>query len=155
VFRIIERPTKPDCDADGASDAKEIQNGTEFDVNGNGVPDSCELPLTVTPLVPGQVTQIELLGATPGLQVRFYWSWRGIGSGPCVIGSICLDLIPFLFDGVPQVPALATVTADANGVASYSWTYPVDQPYTKLAFQAVILDGDDSKKSQPVLQLVQ
>lgn len=156
VYRVVPAAYVADCDGDGVPDEQELLVGDEFDVNGNGLPDSCELTLDLTPLVKGSSATIELIGSTPGLPVRFYYTWRGIGPGPCLgLGSVCLDLIAVSMDGNPVVPLLATVTTDPQGVATHSWVLPSDYPHPELAFQAVIVDGDQSQKSQPIQALVQ
>jgi glucose/arabinose dehydrogenase len=152
LFRVIEADPNPDCDGDGTLDADEIAGGTEFDVNLNGIPDSCEVLLTVGDLVETQVTTFEVIGAEPGQPVVFFFSMRGIVPGPCFFdGSVCLTLsFPvFLIDlGSPFF------FADNLGVAGFSAMIPPNTGIPEVSFQALLLDDVDSRTSNPVQRLI-
>jgi len=154
VHRIASADPEPDCDGDGTPDAVELASGTEFDVNDNLIPDSCELLLTANTFLPGQVGTLDFLGATPGDPVAFLWSYRGIGSGPCFYdGAWCLSLIQMSIPGMP-IGVLGVKNADAEGATHASFTVPSVSMTTKVGMQAVVILFEHSKLSNPILQFI-
>lgn len=150
--RIVRAPPVADCDGDGTPDADEIAAGAP-DVNANGVPDSCELVLSASPLIPGDVLDIEFLGAEPGDPVGLFYTTRGVGPGPCLLG-VCLDLLPFGVGGIPQVPLLALMFADVQGVAALNVPIPDPFPPETFYFQAVLVQGGLGITSNTVISVV-
>ena len=160
VRRVISAAPDADCDEDGVSDVDELLAGTEFDLNGNSVPDSCELLLTATNMVYGQPAQLDFIGASAGQPLIWFVSLRGIGDGgPCFFeGTLCLDLQPFKLTpkSEPQVLLLGITTADAMGLASLSFVMPSGGLETSvLAFQALAFAGPASQKSNPIQKVIQ
>jgi hypothetical protein len=83
----------PDCNENGSSDVEDVDEGSSADVNGNLVPDECELLLV--PPQPGQAGRVNtfttFLG-TPGSLVVFF---RGYRDGSTVVG-ICGETIDMI-----------------------------------------------------------
>ena len=152
--RIVSADSVPDCDEDGAPDADELLLGTEFDVNTNAIPDSCELLLIGTDFVTGQQGTIKFIGAQPGDPVAIVWNTRGIGEGPCFYGGAwCLSLLPMPNPAVP-IGILGVAPASANGSVSVSFVVP-DFVGTKLvAVQAVVILFENSKVSNPIQKII-
>jgi hypothetical protein len=100
----------PDCNQNGRSDVVDIDEGSSADVNGNLVPDECELLLA--PPVPGQTGQVNTFTVslgTPGSLVVFVRGWRD--------GSSVVRFCGESFDMVrPRFLGLAFV--DDTGTAS-------------------------------------
>lgn len=156
VSRFIPAPKVADCDGDGVPDADELAQGTAFDANMNLVPDDCEQLLVVSDLVVGQQMNVDYYGADPGQLVLFLYTLRGIGQGPCFYdGAWCLDLLPTLVGGLPQIILLAPVFADAQGHGHFDLILPPISWPLPLAFQAVAFDGANSDTSNPVQKEVQ
>ncbi len=145
-----------DCDQDGTSDVDELLAGTAFDVNSNDVPDDCELLLTMSELIVGQPASWNFVGAQPGQVVALLYSTRGIGPGPCFFGgSLCLDLLPFVAPGGLGFGILNLALASGQG--SYDFGLSIGPiPFVgAIGFQVVVVDGEQSKKSNPVQQAIQ
>jgi len=160
IRRVLLAEPDPDCDGDGVSDIDELLAGSEFDLNGNTVPDSCELLLTSTSMIYGQPVQLDFIGAAPGQPVVWFVSLRGIGPGPCFFaGQLCLDLLPFKLtpSSRADVLLLGISSAGAMGAASLGFTLPSGGlgDGAVLAFQAVPFAGPASKKSNPIQKVVQ
>lgn len=148
VYRVIPKPPDADCDLDGVPDDDELAAGTAFDVNGNGIPDDCEPQLSIGPLIAGLTVTFEFIGAAPAQPVVFVTSTRSIGAGPCFFGGkVCLSMLPPL----QFSPA---ITAGADGSIFESFTVPpLFEEETAIFFQAVIVDGEDSKVTAPVTKV--
>ena len=58
VLVIIRTHPTADCDGDGVLDCEELASGTEFDMNNNNTPDSCECLADIYP--DGQVNGVDL-----------------------------------------------------------------------------------------------
>ena len=151
IYRIIEAPDLADCDQDGTPDSVELSAGTAFDVNGNGLPDDCELDLSIDDLAPGQTSTFQFVGAEPGLPTAWWWTTRGIGaSTACFFGdTVCLDLLQ-------PIKLLAIIPASAQGSVTFDvellpGLIGVD---VGLSFQVLIIDGFDSKVSNPVQKIL-
>ena len=71
-----EVAARSDCDADGVSDAEEIQSGTSADCNGNGVPDECEIEGSVLLFQDHDGWPLP-----PGVTVQMFGLWH--------VGSVC------------------------------------------------------------------
>lgn len=155
VLRIVDAPELADCDNNGVSDPEQIALGEAFDVNGNGLLDSCELLLSVDNLTVGQPAALNFIGAEPGGFLAYLFSIRGIGEGPCLSDDLCLDLKPFLDGGVPSLGLLSFALADGQGQSVFNLTVP---PLTnpELAFQVLTVssDGLTLKKSNAVQKKV-
>lgn len=97
---------------------------------------AAEEPLSVEPLHLGSVAQARVVGCRPNEAVTFLYSVQGSEPGFCreSLGNLCLDL-------KAPIHRLGTATADAQGVAAYPITVPLDAPLRKFWFQAVILRG--------------
>jgi glucose/arabinose dehydrogenase len=155
VDKLVPGTIIEDCDGDGVSDLEELLAGTAFDTNGNGVPDDCELLLSVENLVVGQTAQWTFIGAQPNQLVALLYSVRGIGFGPCYLeGTLCIDLNPFPAAGPLGVGILGLGLADAQGVYTYSLPIAPLAFTEPIAFQAVALDGTNSVKSNPIQQAI-
>ncbi len=153
IYRVIEAPALPDCDLDGTPDEAELAAGTAFDVNGNGLPDDCELDLTVSALVAGGVTSFSFVGAQPGQPTAWFWTTRGIGpSQACFFGgSVCLDLL------LP-VTLMALIPASPEGAIEFDAVLPADLSALEnavISFQVLVVDGQDSVVSNPVQKALQ
>lgn len=151
VLKIVGAPELADCDNNGIPDPDQVANGTSFDINGNGLLDSCELLLDVSEIQVGQTATFRFLGADPGGLLVYLFTPRGIGEGPCLTDDLCLDLIPFQVDGVPTIEVLTFAFAGGQGAHQFSLEVP---PITEvqLAFQVLTagLDGETLKKSNAV-----
>ncbi len=150
VYRVTAAPREPDCDEDGVPDAVELSSGEAFDLNGNSIPDACELDLSITDLIPGGVATFQFIGTEPFQPTVFFWSDRGIGiTAPCYFGgAVCIDLIdPFVL-WLQSANDMGGVFLDAPVPASLAGFN------VTLAFQAMALNGNASKVSNPVLKVL-
>ncbi len=158
LYRMVVADSSPDCDGDGVPDTIEIFEGTAFDVNGDGKPDECQLLLSVPDdeLVLGQTTTLDFIGAQPGQEVTFFYSWRGISQGPFVFdGNLQLDLSGVnLGNGEFGLPIAGSAAANAQGQATLDWVVAPTTFTGELSFQAAIDLGPASLKSNPVQKLV-
>jgi len=83
-----------DCNQNGTGDTQDILNGTSLDVNGNGIPDSCE-PMQV----PGDCNQDRRVDVSDAI---------------CLLGA--------LFRGVPaRLPCGGGLPTDAGNLALLDW----------------------------------
>ncbi len=103
--------------------------------DGQQAPVRRDLVLQVSRLIAGEQAQIQVMGAAPGEPVMLLRGRRE-GAGPCAVGGqLCLDLLG-------PISVLATVTADASGVAMLTAPLPDTlQPGTRVSLQAVVLRG--------------
>ena len=158
IRRVVQAEVDPDCDGDGVPDAEEIATGTAFDVNADGIPDACQLQLTGSDMVKGQIATLDFVGAAPSQPLAWFGSIRGIGPGPCFFGgSLCLDLLPFNYgSGTPEVLLMGITFADAQGHGSFPFFVPTVLPGTdEVAFQLVAAAGMQSVKSNPIQKVLQ
>lgn len=111
------------------------------------------LILTVDPLVAGQSATLEVSSLAPGETTYIAYSLYGTGNGicPAAMGGQCLNLLS-------PVVLLATVQADATGVATFSAPVPAAAPVgLAVSFQAVAirgLGGAQTVKSPAVTEVV-
>jgi glucose/arabinose dehydrogenase len=156
VLKVVGAPELADCDGNGIPDPDQIAEGSSFDVNNNGLLDSCEVLLEIGDVQIGQTTTFRFLGADPGGFLVYLYTPRGIGPGPCLTPDLCLDLIPFQVGGVATIEVLTFAFAGGQGAHLFSVTVP---PITEvqLAFQVLTvgLDGVTLKKSNAVQRKVQ
>lgn len=141
-----------DCNGNAIADACEIENGTAFDVDGDGILDSCEHQLTVDPLYLEKNATVRFIGANPGETVFFTFTLAGIGQGPCLPAASgkCFDLLAPLY-------LLGNFAAGAQGAAQFPIFVPPATPLIDVCFQALLYrgqDGVDSVLSNAVLESV-
>ncbi|MFT4622940.1 MAG: hypothetical protein ACI8PZ_001596 [Myxococcota bacterium] len=90
----------------------------------------------------GARLSLEVSGADPGDRITFIYTTRGYAvTCPALLGGECVDLRD------PRV--LATVPADADGVARYSVVVPLGTAGATVFLQAVYVDGPASIISDP------
>jgi hypothetical protein len=100
----------PDCNENGSSDVLDIDEGLSADINGNLVPDECELLLA--PPVPGEVRRVNTFTAslgTPGSLVVFFHGF-GDGSTELRVCGEALDMVRPRFLGLAFVDDTGTAS---------------------------------------------
>lgn len=120
----------PDCNGNGVSDVKDVRDGSSRDLNGDQIPDECQLVLgKPQPGEAGELNTIAVEAGTPGATVRF-----ALGRGP---GSQEVPGCPgvILMLGDPLLLGKAVVGED--GVAQLSFQVPGGALGKTFGFQAV------------------
>lgn len=105
--------------------------------------DRFDLSLTQSDLRRGEVATFTVAGALPGETVRYLYSLRGVGDGPCLsrLGGLCLNVLS-------PVTRFGEATADGNGTAILERAVPGDAPLGRAIFtQAVVRRGSDGAES--------
>jgi hypothetical protein len=110
----------PDCNENGRSDVIDIDEGSSADVNGNLVPDECELLLM--PPEPGRAGQVNTFSVelgTPGSLVVFY---RGLRDGLTDVRACgeALDMANPRFIGLARVDGTGTAGVNRFVFGLYS-----------------------------------
>ncbi len=75
----------------------------------------------ITPPSPGQTAQARVEGLRPNQAVTLFYSFNGIGSGPCFFQDVCFDLLGSIFP-------LVTVNANGSGTANLFVPIPSSAP---------------------------
>lgn len=86
--------------------------------------------LTVSDLVVGQPATLQVVGVAPGASIAWLVAFGGLGAGPCLSVSTCLDVLP------PYV-LLVITPADAGGGATLGGFVPATTPLVPIAFQCI------------------
>lgn len=91
---------------------------------------------------------LQVEGAQPGETLELYVANGGLGAGPCPpnLGGHCLGMLP----GSLGVRPLTTLTADANGSATWQVSFPTAVADGLYQVQAFAPDGTDANASTPV-----
>lgn len=119
----------PDCNANGSSDVEDTDIGSSADVNGNDVPDECEIELQgPVPGAAGMNNTLSVSLGTPGETVYFV---RGDSQGTTNIG-ICDEAL-----ALESPSVLATAVVDLDGTASVTQFVPSGASGLEVFLQAV------------------
>jgi hypothetical protein len=99
------------------------------------------LELGVNALDIGEAVNLRARGAYPGDVVQFFRG-AGHGAGPCITPSLCHEILS-------PVP-LGTATANAQGIATYTFTMPSAPIGATGAFEAMVPTGNVASSSAEV-----
>jgi hypothetical protein len=120
----------PDCNDNGVSDVQDLTDGTSRDLNGDRIPDECQLVLgEPEPGEAGQQNTIAAEAGTPGATVRF-----ALGRGP---GSRDVPGCPGLKFSLGDPLLLGSAVVGDNGVAQLTFDVPGGAAGQTVGFQAV------------------
>lgn len=120
----------PDCNGNGLSDVKDLMDGTSRDLNGDRIPDECQLVLgEPNPGQAGEQNTIAVEAGTPGAKVRF-----ALGRGP---GSMEVPGCPGVTLKLGDPLLLGNATVGDDGVAQLSFQVPGGARGKTFGFQAV------------------
>ena len=104
----------PDCNDNAVSDVSDIEDGTSSDLNGNQIPDECELLLTRPfPGIAGQLNVLFTLGGTPDNLVLLF---QGVVAGATPLPGCggTLDIADPVFAGIGRTGANGASALAAN-----------------------------------------
>jgi len=120
----------PDCNGNGVSDVKDLMDGTSRDLNGDQIPDECQLVLgEPEPGQAGEPNTMSVEAGTPGATVRF-----ALGRGP---GSMEVPGCPGVTLMLGDPLLLGHAVVGQNGVAQLSFQVPGGALGKTFGFQAV------------------
>ena len=120
----------PDCNGNGVSDPRDIDENVSDDTNGNDVPDDCELDMQ--PPDPGQAGQANTFSATlgnPGETVFFLRS--------ADVGFTNVPGCPGVTIGMDNAKVLGSAVVDGGGTASLTRNVPGGASGQTTLLQAV------------------
>jgi len=135
LFRIEpDLPAGPDCNSNGVPDGCDVAQGVAADSDGDGVLDSCESFLTVSPLQPASPATFHFEGAQAQETVFFLYGTGGTAPAFCLDPNLCIGLgLPF--------ELLVALPADAAGEVGFTVSVPPTTPLGPLWFQCVLYRG--------------
>jgi hypothetical protein len=119
----------PDCNGNNVSDVTDISGGVSLDINGNHVPDECELLLTrPLPGIAGQLNIAFTLGGTPQHLVLLFRGQTG-GTSPLGFCPGALNISAPVFAGIGQTTP--------SGISGVLTDVPLALAHTSVLYQAV------------------